>query len=31
MVVIRTTEMGDFKGLKSDLEDNYRSVQIKKG
>ena len=30
-VVIRTTEMGDFKGLKSDLEDNYRNVQIRKG
>jgi len=30
-VVIRTTEMGDFRGLKSDLEVNYRSVQIRKG
>ena len=30
-VMIRTTEMGDFKGLKSDLEDNYRNVQIRKG
>jgi acetoin utilization protein AcuB len=30
-VVIRTTEMGDFKGLKQDLIDNYRNVQIRKG
>jgi acetoin utilization protein AcuB len=30
-VVLRTTEMGDFKGLKEDLLDNYRNVQIKKG
>jgi acetoin utilization protein AcuB len=30
-VVIRTTEIGDFRGLKSDLEGNYRSVQIRKG
>mgnify|MGYP001598133349 CR=1 FL=1 len=30
-VVIRTTEMGNFKGLKEDLEDNYRDVQIRKG
>jgi acetoin utilization protein AcuB len=30
-VVIRTTEMGDFKGLKEDLLENYRNVQIKKG
>jgi len=30
-VVIRTTEMGDFRGLKEDLEDNYKNVQIKKG
>lgn len=30
-VVLRTTEMGDFKGLKQDLIDNYRNVQIRKG
>jgi acetoin utilization protein AcuB len=30
-VVIRTTDMGDFKGLKQDLIDNYRNVQIRKG
>jgi acetoin utilization protein AcuB len=30
-IVIRTTEMGDFKGLKEDLLDNYRNVQIRKG
>jgi len=30
-VVIRTTDMGDFKGLKEDLEDNYKNVQIRKG
>jgi len=30
-VVIRTTEMGDFKGLKEDLIDNFGNVQIKKG
>jgi acetoin utilization protein AcuB len=30
-VVIRTTETGDFKGLKDDLEDNFRNVQIRKG
>ena len=30
-VVIRTTDMGDFGGLKEDLEDNYKNVQIKKG
>ncbi len=30
-VVIRTTDMGDFRGLKEDLEDNYKNVQIKKG
>lgn len=29
-VVIRTTEMGNFKGLKDDLVDNYRDVQIRK-
>ena len=30
-VVIRTTDMGDFKGLKEDLEDNYKNVQIRRG
>jgi acetoin utilization protein AcuB len=30
-VVIRTSEMGDFKGLKQDLIDNFRNVQIRKG
>jgi acetoin utilization protein AcuB len=30
-IVIRTTEMGDFKGLKEDLLDNYRNIQIRKG
>jgi len=30
-VVIRTTDIGDFRGLKEDLEDNYKNVQIKKG
>jgi len=30
-VVIRTTDMGDFKGLKEDLEDSYKNVQIRKG
>jgi acetoin utilization protein AcuB len=30
-VVIRTTEMGDFKGLKEDLMENFRNVQIRKG
>jgi acetoin utilization protein AcuB len=30
-VVIRTTEAGDFKGLKEELEDIYRNVQIRKG
>ncbi len=30
-VVIRTTDMGDFRGLKSDLEDKYRDVRIRKG
>ncbi len=30
-VVIRTTEAGDFKGLKAELEETYRNVQIKKG
>ncbi|MHB8846276.1 MAG: CBS domain-containing protein [Nitrospirota bacterium] len=30
-VVLRTTEMGDFRGLKQDLIDNYRNVQIRKG
>ncbi len=30
-VVIRTTETGDFKGLREDLLDNYRNVQIRKG
>ena len=30
-IVIRTTEMGDFKALKQDLIDNYRNVQIRKG
>lgn len=30
-VVIRTTEMGDFKGLKDDLAEEYREVQIRKG
>ena len=29
-VVIRTTEKGDFKGLKADLEANYRNVDILK-
>jgi len=29
-IVIRTTEMGDFKGLKQDLIDNFRNVQIRK-
>jgi acetoin utilization protein AcuB len=30
-VVIRTTKIGDFKGLKKALEDNFRNVQILKG
>jgi acetoin utilization protein AcuB len=30
-VVLRTTEMGDFKGLKEDLIDDYGNVQIRKG
>ncbi|MDH4162944.1 MAG: CBS and ACT domain-containing protein [Nitrospirota bacterium] len=30
-IVIRTTEMGNYRGLKEDLEDNYRDVQIRKG
>ena len=30
-VVLRTTEMGDFKGLKEDLLENFRNVQIRKG
>jgi acetoin utilization protein AcuB len=30
-VVIRTTDIGDFTGLKKELEDNYKNVQIKKG
>jgi acetoin utilization protein AcuB len=30
-VVIRTTKIGDFKGLKDDLEDSFRNVQIRKG
>jgi acetoin utilization protein AcuB len=30
-VVIRTTDIGDFRGLKEDLEDSYKNVQIKKG
>jgi acetoin utilization protein AcuB len=30
-VVLRTTETGDFKGLKEDLMNNFRNVQIKKG
>lgn len=30
-VVIRTTEMGDFKALKEDLMENFRNVQIRKG
>jgi len=30
-VVIRTTDMGDFRGLREDLEDNYKNVQIRKG
>ena len=28
---VPTTEAGDFKGLKEELEDIYRNVQIKKG
>jgi acetoin utilization protein AcuB len=28
-VVIRTTEAGDFKGLKKDLEESYRNVNIR--
>jgi len=30
-VMIRTTEMGDFRGLREDLLENYRNVQITKG
>ncbi len=30
-VVIRTTDMGNFRGLKEELEDNYKNVQIRKG
>jgi len=30
-VVIRTTEMGDFRRLKEDLIDNFGNVQIRKG
>ena len=30
-VVLRTTETGDFKGLKEDLIEKYRDVQIRKG
>jgi len=30
-VVIRTTDMGDFRGLKEELEDNYKNVQLRKG
>jgi len=30
-VVIRTTVVGDFKGLRDDLTANYRNVQIRKG
>jgi acetoin utilization protein AcuB len=30
-VVIRTTKIGDFKGLKKALEDNFRNVQVLKG
>ena len=29
-VVIRTTEMGNYKGLKDDLEESYRDVQFSK-
>ena len=30
-VMIRTTEMGDFRGLREELLENYRNVQITKG
>ena len=30
-VVIRTTEAGDFKGLKEELEGTYKNVKIRKG
>lgn len=30
-VVIRTTDMGDFRGLKEELEENYKNVHIRKG
>jgi acetoin utilization protein AcuB len=30
-VMIRTTETGDFKGLREELLENYRNVQITKG
>jgi acetoin utilization protein AcuB len=30
-VVIRTTETGNFKALKDDLEDNFTNVRIRQG